>query len=186
MLRSIAVVGAPSSIGIRPYDDGQMRHLDRAPGVLRGRNLVGRLGAVDLGDVEPPAYRDYVRPPGRARNEKEVVAYSRSLGGRVAEALSGGRFGVVVGGDCSIVLGCLLAARRVVSGGAVGLAYLDAHADFATPRESMTGSVAGMCLGLACGRGDTPLSRLAGRSSLVNGKHVALVGRRDPTEPSSG
>jgi arginase len=185
MTRPIAVVGAPSSIGIRPYDDGEMRHLDRAPGVLRDRNLIRRLGAVDLGDVAPPPYRDFARPPNGARNEKQVIAYSRSLGERVAEALDGGHFGVVVGGDCSIILGCLLGARRTAHG-PIGLAYLDAHADFATPRESRTGSVASMCLGLASGRGDTPLSRLAGRSPLVEGKHVALIGRRDADDASYG
>ena len=33
--RAIAVVGAPSAIGIRPYDDGGVRRLDLAPDVLR-------------------------------------------------------------------------------------------------------------------------------------------------------
>src|SRR5687767_15559967 len=78
MDRAIAVVGAPSSLGIRPYDDGVARYLDRAPGVLRQRGIISRLRAFDLGDVPPPAYRDFVRPPGRARNEQEVLAYSRS------------------------------------------------------------------------------------------------------------
>jgi hypothetical protein len=72
MNRSIAIVGAPSSIGIRPYDSGEARQLDRAPGVLRELCLVQRLGASDLGDVIPPAYRDYIRPLGRVRNEGEV------------------------------------------------------------------------------------------------------------------
>jgi hypothetical protein len=31
MIRQIAIVGAPSSIGIRPYDEGGMRRLDLAP-----------------------------------------------------------------------------------------------------------------------------------------------------------
>jgi arginase len=178
MTRSIAVVGAPSSIGIRPYDDGERRHLDRTPGVLRERGLIARLGAVDLGDVGPPSYRDFVRPPHRARNEEQVIAYSRALADRVAAATRGGRFTVVLGGDCSIVLGCLLGARRT-AGGSVGLAYLDAHADFATPEESRTGSVASMCLGLASGRGNTPLARLAGRKALVDGRYAVLIGRRD-------
>jgi arginase len=39
-----------------------------------------------------------------------------------------------------------------------------------------------MSLALASGRGDTPLARLAGRTPLVDGKHVALVGRRDAAE----
>jgi arginase len=181
MAREIAVVGAPSSIGIRPYDDGVMRHLDRAPDVLRERGLIDRLGATDLGDVTPPPYRDYVRPPNRARNEDEVLRYSRALAERVTSATAHGRFGLVLGGDCSIVLGCLLGARRT-AGDAVGLAYVDAHADFATPEESLTGSVASMCLGLATGRGHTPLARLAGRAPLVEGKHIALVGRRDATD----
>jgi len=39
MNRSIAIVGAPTSIGIRPYDSGEPRQLDRAPGVLRDLGL---------------------------------------------------------------------------------------------------------------------------------------------------
>src|ERR1700730_307833 len=88
-------------------------------------------------------------------------------------------------GDCSIVLGCLLGARRY-SQGSVGLAYVDAHADFATPEESRTGSVASMCLALAVGRGQTPLARLAGNEPLVPGKAVVLIGRRDAAEPWYG
>src|SRR4030095_6605913 len=83
------------------------------------------------------------------------------------------------------VLGGLLGARRAV-GGAVGLAYVDAHADFATPEESQTGSVASMCLALSVGRGDTPLARLAGDGPLVNEENVALLGRRDAAEPWYG
>jgi arginase len=178
MDRCVAVIGAPSSIGIRPYDDGQTRHLNRSPEVLRERGLIERLHAIDMGDVVPPPYRDFVRPPNRARNEEQVVVYSRSLAARVAAAAAQGHFPLVLGGDCSIVLGCLLGAKRAERG-AVGLVYLDAHADFATPEESRTGSVASMSLGLAAGRGNTPLARLGGRSPLVDGRHVALVGRRD-------
>jgi len=185
MNRPIAIVGAPSSIGIRPYDSGEERHVDRAPEVLRELHVVERLRAVDLGDVVPPAYRDYVRPPRRARNERELAAYCISLCERVATAADHGRFVVMLGGDCSIVLAGLLGARQA-TGGRVGLAYVDAHADFATPEESRTGSVASMCLGLAVGRGNTPLARLSGEAPLVGEADVALLGRRDEMEPSYG
>ena len=185
MHRSIAIVGAPSSIGIRPYDSGETRQLDSAPGVLRELGLVKGLGASDLGDVIPLAYRDYVRPPGGVRNETEVTSYCQALSERVAAATSDCRFAVVLGGDCSIVLGCLLGARRSARG-SVGLAYFDAHADFGTPEESRTASAASMCLALAVGRGETPLARLAGNGPLVNGKDVVLIGRRDGAEPWYG
>jgi arginase len=185
MGRALTVVGAPSNIGIRPYDDGVARHLNRAPQVLRERGLIARLGATDLGDVAPPRYRDFVRPPNRARNEDQLVAYSRSLAQRVFAAIAHGQFGVVVGGDCSIVLGCLIGARKK-TGDAVGLVYVDAHADFASPEGSPTGSASGMALALATGRGDTALSRLGGSTPLVGDHHVALLGRRDDDSDGHG
>lgn len=178
MTRAIGVVGAPSSIGVRPYDDGMVRHVNRAPHVLRERGLIARLRADDFGDVAPPPYQDFVRPRNRPRNEQQLVAYSKSLGARIYGAIAHGRFAIVLGGDCSVVLACLLAARHKAAG-AVGLVYVDAHADFASPEESRTGSAASMSLSLATGRIHSPLARLAGRSPLVDAHRVALIGRRD-------
>jgi arginase len=183
--RSLALLGAPSSIGIRPYDDGAIRRLYQAPAALRALDLAARLGAHDLGDVAPPPYEDFVRPPGAARNEAGVASYSRALAHRVAGALADGRFPVLLGGDCSIVLGALLGAREA-AGADVGLAYVDGHADFATPSGSLTGSVASMCLALAVGHGDSPLARLSADGPLVHPRDVALIGRRDEAEPASG
>jgi arginase len=163
---------------MRPYDDGMVRHVNRAPDVLRERGLIARLHAEDLGDVAPPSYRDFARPRNRPRNEQQLVAYSKSLGARVYGAIAHGRFGLVLGGDCSVVLACLMAARHK-AGGDVGLVYVDAHADFASPEESHTGSAASMSLSLATGRIHSPLARLGGRTPLVDPHRVALLGRRD-------
>jgi arginase len=184
MARPITIVGAPTSIGIKPYDTGAPRGLDQTPATLRRLGLVARLGAEDAGDVLPLPYRDFIRPPERPRNEAEVVSYSLALAERVEGVVGAGRFPLVLGGDCSIVLGALLGLRRT-GRRTVGLAYIDGHADFATPLESRTGSVASMCLGLAVGRGDTPLARLGG-GPLVQPQDVALVGRRDEHEPWYG
>jgi arginase len=176
MARPIAIIGAPSSIGLRPYDDGVVRHVNRAPGVLRARGLSTRLRAVDLGDVAPPPYREFEQGRGAARHEAEVLSYSRSLAGRVARALDNGHFALVLGGDCSIVLGCLLAARR--RPGQVGLAYIDAHADFATPLDAPGGAVSNMALSFAVGRGQSALAHLGGAVPLVDAGRTAIIGRR--------
>ena len=110
-MRHVAVLGAPSSIGLRPHDEtGTPQEVNRAPETLRDLGLIERLDATDLGDVPPPPYEDFERPPGKARNEAGVAAYSRSLADRVAAGIDEDRFLVVIGGDCSIVLGCLLGA----------------------------------------------------------------------------
>lgn len=180
MIRPIAILGAPSSIGIRPYDDGSPRRLDLAPAALREQGLARRLHARDLGDVVPPPYRDFVRPPGRPRNEDGVAAYSREIAARVGAA-NEHAFVLLLGGDCSIVLGALLGARGRRRS-RVGLVYVDAHADFATPESSRTGSAASMCLALAVGRGETPLARLRADSPLVHAEDVVVVGRRDDAD----
>jgi arginase len=60
---------------------------------------------------------------------------------RVQTTIASRRFPLVLGGDCSIVLGPLLALRRR---GRYGLAYIDCHADFWHPlrRADRRGSVA--------------------------------------------
>lgn len=186
MNRSIAVLDAPSSIGIRPYDDGGARRLDLAPRALRDQGLVERLDARYLGAVEPPPYRDFVRPVGGVRNEREVRDYSMLLARHISEALRDDAFVVLLGGDCSIVLGVLLGAASS-DRGRPGLAYVDGHADFATPATSRSGSAANMCLALAVGRGDTDLARLGTSPPLVVEQNVALLGRREsPDEQFSG
>ncbi|HEX6927153.1 MAG TPA: arginase family protein [Longimicrobiaceae bacterium] len=178
---NLALVGAASSIGIRPYDEGgQERALGRAPAALRELGLAAALGAVDLGDLRPGPYQDRVRTPGQVRNEAGLVEYSRALAERVAAATAGGRKALVIGGDCSIVLGSLLGLRA--SHRRVGLVYVDAHADFATPQESTTGSAASMCLAMAVGRGDSPLARLHPDGPLVHGADAVVVARRDQEE----
>lgn len=183
----VEVLAAASAIGIRPYDDGRTpRSLDLAPAMLRAQGLVGRLGGRYAGELAPTPYRDFVRPPARVRNESALLEYTRRLGARVGQMLSGAPrpFVLVLGGDCSIVLGSLLGAGVVAP--RIGLVYVDAHADFATPQESLTGSAASMCLAMAVGRGDTPLARLRGDRALVRPRDVVLVGRRDGHEPASG
>jgi arginase len=186
MTDPIAIIGAPSGIGIRPYDDGRTRRLDLAPAALRDQDLATRLRADDLGDVTPPpGERDVEKPAGRARNEDAVAAYSRLLADKVAAAADG-RFVLLLGGDCSILLGGLL-GLRAAKRAPVGLVYVDGHADYGTLEESPSGSACSMNLALAVGRPNaTPLARLGGDQPLVRPADVVHIGRRDEADPSYG
>lgn len=59
---------------------------------------------------------------------------------------------MVLGGDCSILLACMLALKER---GVYGLAHVDAHADFYQPEAEPAGEAASMDLALVVGRGLT-------------------------------
>ena len=167
-------LSAPTSLGNRPYEsDGTARQTTLGPPRIREQKLVERLRARDLGDVPAAEYRDFVRPHKGVRNEDLILAHTRSI----AQTLeSHNDFAVIVGGDCSVLLGSLLGLRR---GREIGLVYLDAHSDFGTEETSETGGVAGMVLAQIVGRGRSPLARLLGNTPLVAEDHVVAIGVRE-------
>ena len=97
---------------------------------LRGRGLLAALHAEDAGAVVPPRYRAEWKPGDGDRNGDAIAAYSLRLADRVGAFLDKQSLVIVLGGDCSILVGNTLAlARR----GRYGLIFLDAHSDFRHP-----------------------------------------------------
>ena len=85
----------------------------------------------------------------------------------------------MLGGDCSILLGNLLALRRR---GRYGLLFLDGHADFYQPEAEPNGEAASMDLALATGRGPAVVTDIEGRRPLVRDEDVVALGRRDAAD----
>jgi arginase len=74
-------------------------------------------------------------------------------------------FAVVLGGECSILLGPAVAMRRR---GRYGVAYLDGHSDFRHPGNSRSvGAAGGEALALVTGRGQADLADLEARAPYV-------------------
>ena len=125
--------------------------------------------------VMPPAYRAERDAETGLRNASALADYARALADEVGSLLSRGAFPIVLGGDCSILLGSLLALRRR---GRYGLLFLDGHADFAHPSEDPAGEAASMDLALATGRGPKVVADIEDRGPLVRDDDVALLGYR--------
>jgi arginase len=97
----------------------------------------------------------------------------------VGGVLDQGEFPVVLGGDCSILLGGMLALRRR---GRFGLLFIDGHADFYNPEANPNGQAASMDLALATGRGPEAVTDIEGRRPLVQDPDVVVFGYRDSEE----
>ncbi|KOG29269.1 arginase [Streptomyces resistomycificus] len=175
-VRGVAVVEAPSVLGLRPTG------VEELPEALLRAGLAVRLGAVRAGRVEPPRYDARRDPDTGILNPAGIAAYSAALADAVGGVMDAGRFPVVLGGDCGILLGNLLALRRR---GRHGVLFLDGHTDFYQPSAEPAGEVASMELALATGRGPGVLADLEGRGPLVRDEDVVALGFRDTEESTA-
>lgn len=167
------IIEAPSVLGLFP------KGVERLPDALLAAGLASRLDARIAGRVEPPPYDERRDPESLLLNPLGIRDYSIRLADHVEPVLDAGEFPTVLGGDCSIMLGCLLALKRRRR---YGLLFLDGHADFYQPEAEPNGEVASMELALATGRGPDVLVNLEGSRPLVRDKDVVVFGRRDAEE----
>ena len=170
------VIDAPSNLGLRPPGPGREPGVRRLASALRGRGIVGRLGAEDGGVVVPPPYAP-AWDGETTGNGGAIRGFSVGLAGRVGSVVEGGRFSLVLGGDCSILIGNMLALRRA---GRYGLVFLDGHLDFRHPGNSRSvGAAAGEDLALVTGRGQGDLADIEGLGPLVRDEDVVALGERE-------
>ena len=167
----IAVLDAPSNLGLRPLG-GVEPGVSGLAGALRGFGLVSRLGARDAGLCEAPPYSFYMEA-----NRVRIAEYTVSLAASIGEILDAGDFPLVLGGDCSILLGAGVAlARR----GRYGLAFVDGHLDFRNlDWATAVGAVAGEDLAVVTGRAEPSLTDIDGLGPYFLEQDVVALGERE-------
>ena len=170
-MKPCSIIDAPSDLGLRRTGVDGLPDALRAAGLLEGLPDVRYAGGLPV-----PKYIPLRDKSTGVLNPDGISNFSLRLADRVAFTLDLGRFPLVLGGDCSILLGSALALRRR---GRFGLFFLDGHADFYSPESELNGEVASMDLAIATGHGPGALTNLEGRRPLVREEDVVLFGFRD-------
>jgi arginase len=177
---------APSNLGLRPTESGGQPGAWRAPQALMDAGLARALDAEQIVQLERPTYEFEAQAGTRIRNGLSIRAFSLQLSEKVHDILKRHRFPLIIGGDCSILLGGLLGMRRA---GGRGLVHIDGHSDFFHPGNYDTakrlGSAAGMDLALASGRGELLLTDWPEIGKpLASDADIIQLGERDAESPS--
>lgn len=137
---------------------------------------------MDAGVVMPGRYvdDDATRASGHVRNEGAMIEHARRLADRVAGLLDTGDTPLVIGGDCSVLLGIGLALARH---GGSGLVHIDGHTDFRHPGNSdACASVAGEDLAAAVGLHWPPIADIDGCGPYFSPARTVHIGHRDDDE----
>ncbi|HZN17257.1 MAG TPA: arginase family protein [Micromonosporaceae bacterium] len=181
-MRRIAVLDAPSNLGLRPPTPMSVPGCAKAPGALRDQGLLARLGARDAGCLTPPRYDpgDW-RPGDGVCHAAEIADYSLRLADRIGALMDAGELPLVLGGDCSVLIGSAVAMHRygAETGTRTGLVFVDGHSDFRHPgNASYVGAAAGEDLALVTGRGQPDLTAIEGRRPYFRDLDVVVLGIR--------
>jgi arginase len=174
-MRTIGLLGVPTNSA------GTITGVARAPTTLREVGLVDALrqhaDVYDYGDVmlpDPSPERDSVT---HLIDPHGLIALVTRVRDAVASMLDDGHFPLVIGGDCPVLLGCLLAAK---SHEGLGLLFVDGHEDAYLPVQSPTGEAADTELAFALGIVDASWSpELTAVLPLVAPADVRILGARD-------
>ena len=170
MLR-FAIIDAPSVLGLRPTG------VEGLPEALKKAGLLKQLKAEYIGAVQSRIpYSSERDKRTMLLNAKAIREYSQSLANVVSNVIAEKKFPIVLGGDCSVLIGTLLALRRK---GRYGLFFIDGHSDFYQPQASHTGEVADMELAIVSGRGPDILTNIDNLRPLVRDTDVVVFGYRD-------
>lgn len=172
-MRPYAIIEAPSVLGLR--QTGVERLAER----LLELGLAERLNARRAGRVDPPPYDPHRDAETQTVNAAAIAAWTPKLADAVEAVLDRGEYPVILGGDCSILLGPALALKRR---GRYGLLFIDGHADFYQPEVNPNGEAASMDLAFATGFGPKRLTDIQGRGPLVRSSDTVVFGYRDAEE----
>lgn len=168
-------------IGVPTNSAGKRNGVANAPAALRSVGLANALSRLyrvrDEGNVS------FSKPTVERDVRSGIIAYDslasmvRSVRTSVSHALREGRFPLVIGGDCPVLLGCLAASVETYP---TGLLFVDGHEDAYPAHQSPTGEAADMELGFALGLEVPELIRKAiGSLPLIDPSQVCMLGPRD-------
>src|SRR4051812_28070852 len=112
----------------------------------------------------------------QVRNADAIVAYAKEQAALLYREINNNTFQLILGGDCSILIGSALALKQK---GKYGIFYLDGHTDFIWPDMSGTHGAAGMDLAIVAGKGHNKLTNIDDLKPYIQEEHIYCVGNRE-------
>src|SRR6266516_3457929 len=183
MVTRLRLIGVPSSAGAHAPG------VERGPAWLRAAGLAGALAAAGVstfGAGDPPVslFATGAAPSG-ARNLPAVLDVVSGVADAVAAARADGDVAVLLGGDCTLVLGAVAGLLRQEQGSCeVGVFYLDGDSDLDTPQEGW-GILDSCGVAHLLGDGDPQLTALRPDGPLLDAASLVLFGFH-PAQLSAG
>ncbi|MGS2763576.1 arginase family protein [Sinomicrobium sp. M5D2P9] len=176
MNHNINIIEFPSNLGLKEPEPGVEPGVRNLPDWLRENGFYDLIKPQNIYSLAPPPYSMKMDKDAGVRNTGTIIRYAKQQAELLEKVFDEGPFPVILGGDCSIVMGSAMALKKK---GNYGLFYLDGHTDFMLPELSQTGGLAGMDLAVITGYGHPKLTDINGLKPYFKEENVWSVGNRE-------
>ncbi len=175
-MKKIVLIEAPTNLGLKEPLPGLEPGVKFLPAALDKTGFSTSIGAREKLHVEPPTYSMQLDKASKIRNADAIAGYSKKLAAAIRGVIEENKIPLVIGGDCSVMIGAGVALKQK---GSFGLFHLDGHTDYIWPEFSQTGGAAGMGLALVAGVGHEKLTNIEGLKPYLKEENVFCVGNRE-------
>lgn len=173
--KKIRIISAPSILGLKPNGVEKLASTLIEAGIATQLNVdLPVLSVTDYNQL----YTTVRDPETNMINSQTLRDFSIELSSVITQCARE-NFLLVLGGDCSILIGIVAGLKDTAE---YGLVFIDAHADFYQPDASPTGEAADMDLAVVTGRGPEILTNIGNKKPYIAEKNVIHIGQRDQEE----
>jgi arginase len=174
--KPVSIISFNSNLGLIEPAPGKEPGVKKLPAQLRKSGFFDLIVPQEFIELEPPPYSMWLDPISDMRNTDSIADYAKKQVPILQDVISRKNFALVLGGDCSILIGNALALKQL---GEYKLFFIDGHTDFMWPELSSTHGVAGMDLAIVTGHGHEKLSDIDGYRPYFRETDTWCVGNRE-------
>ncbi|RXM39198.1 arginase [Chryseobacterium sp. CH21] len=176
MKRNINIFEFPLNLGLTKKVHETEPGVRKLPDWLRKFDFHSRIHPKNVFRLDAPTYSMDFDRESNVRNAEKIIEYAKKQADYILHNYEKDTFNIILGGDCSILIGNAIALKKL---GNFGLFYLDGHTDFISPELSETGGAAGIDLAIITGTGHEKLTNIHGLRPYISEENVFCCGNAE-------
>jgi arginase len=176
MKRNINIFEFPLNLGLTKKEHETDPGVRKLPDWLRKFDFHNRIDPKNVFRLDAPEYSLDFDEVSKVRNANQIIEYAQKQADCILQNYEKNAFNIILGGDCSILIGNAVALKKL---GNFGLFYLDGHTDFIPPELSETGGAAGMDLAIITGTGHKKLTDISGLKPYLSEENIFCCGNAE-------
>ncbi|MDQ1803863.1 arginase family protein [Chryseobacterium sp. CKR4-1] len=176
MKKEINIFEFPFNLGLTKKEHETEPGVKKLPDWLRKLNFHAKLHPKNILRLNGPDYAMDFDEETQVKNPDRIIEYAQKQSDLILKNYDKDTLNVIIGGDCSILIGTAIALKKL---GNFGLFYLDGHTDYIPPKLSSSGGVAGMDLAIVSGMGHQKLTNIRGLRPYFLEENIFCVGNAE-------